>query len=111
MKLEKQCGVCGSYVWCGRQCGSAPARSGRIDRGKAKPAIEERIVPKMEEPAPWDDDYIAAPKYPAVLKTKRKAPDSIRFPEEVKAFFKKGGPGWQKRINEVLLDHVRRAGQ
>lgn len=42
-----------------------------------------------------------------VGKAKRKAPDSIRFPEEVKAFFKKDGPGWQKRINAVLLDYVQ----
>lgn len=40
-------------------------------------------------------------------KKKRRAPDTIRFPQEVKDFFQKDGPGWQTRINEVLLEHVR----
>ena len=35
---------------------------------------------------------------------------SIRLAPEVLAHFRQGGPGWQTRINEILLDVARREG-
>ena len=58
-------------------------------------------------PAPWDDDYVAPRKSGKPEKAKRKGPDSIRFPQEVKEFFRSDEPGWQRRINEALLKIAR----
>jgi uncharacterized protein (DUF4415 family) len=40
-------------------------------------------------------------------KAPTKIPVSIRLSRDVVAFFKAGGAGWQRRINEVLRDHVK----
>ncbi len=33
---------------------------------------------------------------------------TVRFDPEVVDYFKSGGPGWQTRMNDVLLKEVRR---
>ena len=108
-RLEKQCGTCGSYVWCGRQCRNAPP-TGQIVQ-KPDPwdvAVEEernpppKVKPLVEKNAP-----VSAPVKAKKQKAKQKAPNSIRFPQEVLEFFKSDEPGWQRRINDALLEYVR----
>jgi uncharacterized protein (DUF4415 family) len=45
----------------------------------------------------------------AVVEPPRKQAISIRVDEDVLAFFKRGGPGYQRRINDMLRFYVRGA--
>lgn len=105
-KLEKRCTVCGSYTWCGRGCSNAPPR-GHIDQRPKAELTERRSDPILHKRPPWEDDEPEAPTVRKKSGAKQKRPDTIRFPQEVKDYFQKEGPGWQKRINEVLLEYVR----
>ena len=97
MDLKEWCGVCSSMKWCGRQCRNAPGQN-----------VQK---PKLD---PWDEDY-APPKPPkkeepkpvSVRKTKQAHPQTIRFPQKVLDHFGYKTPGWQSRINDVLLKHAR----
>ena len=86
-------------------------RIGQIDR---KAVIEkavkqhERLRVLEKVPQMWDDENKNVVRSAKNGKAKRAKPDTIRFPQEVKDFFGKGTPGWQKRINEVLLDYARK---
>lgn len=104
-KLDKQCGVCNSYTWCGRQCAFAPSQN--VRKPDEPRLTTKRSGPKVVERYPWDDEEPEVPKMKKDKKAKQKKPDTIRFPQEVKEFFQKDGPGWQKRINEALLEYVR----
>lgn len=49
-----------------------------------------------------------AAKVRGAQKTQTKAPVSIRLDQAVVDHFKAQGPGWQSRINEALLEIVKR---
>jgi uncharacterized protein (DUF4415 family) len=55
---------------------------------------------------PWTDEELQAARL--VLPDERsKVPVSIRLDSEVVEYFKQAGPGYQSRINAVLLGYVR----
>ena len=83
-------------------------------RGKGHtdwPSVEKRtdaeIEAAMREDADWaelaDIDWAEA----EVVVPPRKKAISIRIDEDVLAFFKRPGSGYQKRINAVLRGYVR----
>ena len=86
-------------------------RIGQIDQ-KQKPSKLKEAWSALERHV--DEPLVVEPQKKSVVrsakeeKAKRPKPDTIRFPQEVKDFFQKDGPGWQKRINEVLLDYARK---
>ncbi len=63
--------------------------------------IERAIAsdPDADIPDPdWDNAVLVVPP--------SKTPISIRLDDDVLAFFKAGGPGYQKRINAVLRSYM-----
>ncbi|MCB1386047.1 MAG: BrnA antitoxin family protein [Nitratireductor sp.] len=70
----------------------------REDFRKAKPASE---LP--------DAVAKAFPKTRGPQKAPRKVPVSIRLDADVVEHYKATGPGWQARINQALLDTMKRA--
>lgn len=65
----------------------------------AKDAAEALFKPIKKAPVP-------AVERPAVPNTKELV--SIKLDSEVVAFFQKGGPGWQDRINDTLRAAMER---
>lgn len=49
----------------------------------------------------------AATRGRPVLGSAAKVQQSLRLSPEVLAHFRSTGPGWQARIDQVLLDHIR----
>lgn len=45
---------------------------------------------------------------PAMKVEERKVRMTLRLPPEVVKFFRTKGPGWQSRISETLVEHVKR---
>ena len=43
---------------------------------------------------------------PASNPSQRKKPVSIRLDQKVIAHFKAGGPGWQSRLNDFLVENI-----
>ncbi len=46
---------------------------------------------------------------PPLIEAARKQAVSIRLDRDIIAHFKAGGPGWQTRVNEVLLSAIKAA--
>lgn len=78
-----------------------PSEKKKVARAGAKLTEALDTLMKLDPEKP--KTLFHAPKV-----TRQDYPVSIRFPAEVLEFFKKDGPGWQTRINEVLLEHVRK---
>lgn len=75
-----------------------------------------KIVPDDDNPITTDDDWAGATLKmgkTVIGKTrgKQKAPTklatTIRFDNEVIAYFKAQGKGWQTQINNVLKDYIK----
>jgi uncharacterized protein (DUF4415 family) len=74
-------------------------------RAMTEEEIDRNALDDPDNP-PWTDEELAA----AVLVSpsmEPRVPVSIRLHPEVVRFFKKQGPGYQSRINAVLLGYVR----
>lgn len=71
---------------------------------KAWSALDRHVDKPLDVPA----EKIERVRSAKDMKAKREAPISIRFPKEVLEYFQKDGPGWQRRINDVLLDYARK---
>jgi uncharacterized protein (DUF4415 family) len=67
--------------------------------------VEAGAAADPENPA-WTEEELAAAEL-VMPGTGAKAPISIRPDEEVLEFFRSQGPGYQSRINAVLLGYVR----
>jgi len=61
-----------------------------VEKGKVVASLKE-MVASMETP----------------VKKNRMVSVTIRLSPEVVEYFKASGKGWQPRINQVLLDHVK----
>ncbi len=86
-----------------------PERGDRTDWERVRNMTEEEIdANALADPdnPPWTDEELAAAELvmPGEL---RKEPVSIRLDPEVLEFFRRGGPGYQSRINAVLRGYVR----
>lgn len=84
-------------------------RRGRTDwaavDAMAEEEIEARAAEDPDNPV-WTDEELAAARL--VLPGEgAKVPVSIRLDSEVIEYFKEDGPGYQSRINAVLLGYVR----
>lgn len=66
----------------------------------------ERNIAEDPDADILDPDWANAVAVPAT-----KIPISIRLDDDVLAFFKAGGPGYQKRINAVLRSYMTHAGK
>jgi uncharacterized protein (DUF4415 family) len=82
---------------------------GRIDRtrveGMSPEEIERTALADLDNP-PATEEELAAGEL--VFPTdRRKVPTYIRFDPEILEFFRSEGPGYQTRINDVLLRYVR----
>ena len=65
----------------------------------------ERLIAEAGEEAPEEFDWTRA----VVVERPRKRSVSIRLDEDVLAFFKAHGPGYQTRINAVLRAYMKSA--
>jgi uncharacterized protein (DUF4415 family) len=84
-------------------------RPGRTDWAAVDAMTEEEIEASAagdpDNPA-WTEEELAAARL--VLPSEgAKVPVSIRLDSEVLEYFKEEGPGYQSRINAVLLGYVR----
>lgn len=87
----------------------ADRRKGKTDwdrvRGMTEAEIERGAEEDPDNP-PWTEAELQAARL--VLPSEgRKVPVSIRLDPEVVSFFRGQGPGYQSRINAVLLAYVR----
>jgi uncharacterized protein (DUF4415 family) len=90
----------------------AKAPTGQIVR-KPEPSKLKEAWSALERHV--DEPLVAAPPKKNSVRSakegeaKRAAPQSIRFPQEVLDHFGYKTAGWQKRINDVLIDFVRKS--
>ena len=82
-------------------------RPGKTDWPRVEKLTDAEIEKAMRADADWADlvdiDWAEA----EVVVPPRKKAISIRIDEDVLAFFKRPGSGYQKRINAVLRGYVR----
>ncbi|WP_244472285.1 MULTISPECIES: BrnA antitoxin family protein [unclassified Methylobacterium] len=79
---------------------------GLTDLARLEALSDEDIaaaVASDPDAAPLDIDWSRA----QLVIPQRKAPISIRLDEDVLDFFKRGGAGYQSRINAVLRSYMR----
>lgn len=81
---------------------------GRIDRtrveGTTPEEIERTALADLDNPPATEEELSAGE---LVFPTdRRKVPTYIRFDPEILEFFRREGPGYQTRINDVLLRYV-----
>ncbi len=88
---------------------------------KVKSLADEEIIHDSDSPSTCEDDWAtafvsrsASELHSETTKRKRgvnklpiKEQVAIRFDEEVLAYFRSTGKGWQTRMNEVLKEWVR----
>ena len=90
---------------------SGPERpKGLTDPARIASLSDEAIAAAVaEDPdaAPLDIDWSQA----EAVDPPRKVPISIRLDEDILAFFKHGGSGYQGRINAVLRSYIKAQGK
>ena len=88
--------------------GRLERRRSQTDWTKAETLTDEDIEAAIADDPDWagfkDIDWSKAE---LVFPTKKKKAISIRVDEDVLNFFKKGGEGYQKRMNAVLRSYVQ----
>jgi uncharacterized protein (DUF4415 family) len=87
----------------------ADKRRGRTDWARIDAMTEEEIEANaLSDPdnPPWTEEQLAAAEL-VMPGQGEKVPISIRLDDEVLDFFRRQGPGYQSRINAVLLGYVR----
>ena len=93
-----------------------PAAKKKV-RGKDYTAADLRAVSDNPEwtredfakARPFDEMFPGLRKGRGPAKKPAKKSVTIRLDQNVVAFFKKGGDGWQGRINQTLVDAVEKA--
>lgn len=70
--------------------------------------VVERKAKEPEKPPVHVQEKIEVVRSAKRLKTKQAPPNSIRFPQDVLDHFRWKEPGWQKRINDALLEIAHR---
>lgn len=84
-------------------------RKGRTDWAAVDAMTEQEIEANAAadpDNPPWTEEELAAARL--ILPSDRiKVPVSIRLDSEVLEYFREDGPGYQSRINAVLLGYVR----
>lgn len=84
-------------------------RQGRTDWARIDSMTEEEseagALADADNP-PWTEEELAAAEL-VMPPTEAKEPVSVRFDKEVLEYFRGLGPGYQSRINAVLLAYTR----
>lgn len=83
----------------------APRRKGRTNWEKLRKLTDEEIEASIASDPDWSDDWNWSEAV-LVIPPKKKA-ISIRVDEDVLDYFKKGGSGYQRRINAVLRSYMQ----
>ncbi len=87
----------------------ADQKLGKTDWDRLRAMTEEEIDRGAEsdpDNPPWTDEELRTAELIAPAEA-AKVPISIRLDPEILDFFKQLGPGYQSRINAVLLGYVR----
>src|SRR5690348_2026614 len=88
----------------------AVSKEPSVDPDDVPEMTDEEIDSFIERADLYEGDkLIRAGKVGRPKAGQTKALMSIRLDSEVIEWFRESGPGWQSRMNEALLDHVRRA--
>ena len=82
----------------------APRRRGKTDFERLRKMTDEEIEASIRNDPDWSDDWNWGEAV-LVIPPKKKA-ISIRIDEDVVDFFKRGGAGYQRRMNSVLRHFV-----
>lgn len=82
-------------------------RPGKTDWQRLDKLTDTEIEQAMREDADWADLMDIDWSEAEVVVPPRKKAISIRIDEDVLAFFKRPGSGYQKRINAVLRGYIR----
>lgn len=106
-QLDRKCGGCDSWRWCGRQCQNAPGKKVAELMPWDDGYEEERKSLKPEKAPVQKTEVKPTPNISPERKSKQPHPQTIRFPKEVLDHFGYKTPGWQKRINDVLTEYAR----
>ncbi|MFG1360660.1 BrnA antitoxin family protein [Xanthobacter pseudotagetidis] len=77
-----------------------------IDWGRLRAMTEEEVEAAARADPDWEGLLDLEGWTATVVVPPKKAPISIRLDEDVLAFFKASGPGYQKRINAVLRAYM-----
>jgi uncharacterized protein (DUF4415 family) len=81
-------------------------RTGETDWTKVDALSDAEIGEAMRSDPDWRDDPDPDWANATLVIPPGKTPISIRLDDDVLAFFKEGGPGYQKRINAVLRTYM-----
>lgn len=80
-------------------------RKGKTDWAAVDALTDEEIDTSIANDPDWSEDWHWSDA--VLVIPPRKQAISIRIDEDVLGFFKKGGPGYQRRINAVLRSYVQ----
>lgn len=79
---------------------------GETDWARVDTQTDADIEAAMRTDPDWQDDLDPDWDNAVLVVPPSKTPISIRVDDDVLAFFKAGGPGYQKRINAVLRSYM-----
>jgi uncharacterized protein (DUF4415 family) len=82
----------------------APRRKGKTDWERIRNLTDEEIEASIKNDPDWSDDWNWSEAV-LVIPPKKK-PISIRVDEDVLAFFKNDGAGYQRHMNAVLRSYM-----
>lgn len=91
--------------------GSLERRKSQTDWARIDALTDEEIEAAARADPDWDGLLDLDWSKVEITRPARKQPISIRLDEDVLDFFKRGGAGYQKRINAVLRSYVTAAGK
>lgn len=91
----------------------------RLNTPEEEARIQAGIAQDPDNPEIKPEQWKKMRPFPEVMAERRaargrpkadvtKEPVTVRYDAEVLAFFRDGGSGWQTRMNEVLLEYVRK---
>jgi uncharacterized protein (DUF4415 family) len=89
--------------------GSLERRKSQTDWARLDALTDDEIEAAARADPDWDGLLDIDWSQVEVTRPARKQPISIRLDEDVLDFFKRGGSGYQKRINAVLRSYVTSA--
>lgn len=80
--------------------------TGKTDWARVDALTDADIEAAMRSDPDWQQDLDPDWDNAVLVVPPSKTPISIRLDDDVLAFFKAGGPGYQKRINAVLRSYM-----
>lgn len=89
-----------------REARASGALQSDTDWARVDALTDADIEAAMRSDPDWQDDLDLDWANAVLVVPPAKTPISIRLDDDVLAFFKAGGPGYQKRINAVLRSYM-----